>query len=73
MNLNKNQLFEALKIQKLPFGFKLNHIKSDREYNFFSELLTETNLWVTAINAVKLIKLFMRFKIYSNKGHEQAK
>ncbi len=55
MNLNKNQLFEALKLQKLPFGFKLNNTKSDREYNFFSELLTETNLWVTAINAVKLI------------------
>jgi hypothetical protein len=54
MELNKNEFFESLKIQKLPYGFSMHDNKEERDYNLFSEHLTEVNKWVDAINLVIL-------------------
>jgi hypothetical protein len=49
MNLDKNNLFQ---IQKLPYGFIVHNNKEGRDYECYTEFLTDTNNWVRAINCI---------------------
>jgi len=46
----------------LPYGFTLFNTQKNRDFNFFSDRITEVNKWVDAIKAVTKFMNKFRFK-----------